>query len=154
MAIVVSAGESLIGKVIRNLAVLKFIQQAIPPGDSWYPVFTRYIAQFGDKLSGLGIDPVLIPPSQNDPGVPGRHHKPARDCVTGTVLEVLFDCFGDFTGFVLKSCDRDHHFRNCEKGIAELVLRACKDHLLLTVCCTRGEDPRILEIIVRSRSYL
>jgi len=63
MTVVVTAGEPLFERVIRNLAVLRFIQQAIPATDSWSPVFTRYIGQFSDKLSGLGIDPGLIEPS-------------------------------------------------------------------------------------------
>jgi murein tripeptide amidase MpaA len=151
MTVVVKLGDPLVEKVIRNLAVLRFIQQAIPANDSWSPVFVRYIGQFSDKLSGLGIDPILIGPSQDDPGVPGRHHKPKKeDCFTGKVSEVIFDCFGDFAGFVLDTCETSHHFRSTERGIGELVLRACKERLLIAVCVRDGCKERIHEIIVRA----
>jgi murein tripeptide amidase MpaA len=149
MTVVVTVGEPLVEKVVRNLAVLRFIQQAIPATDSWSPVFARYIDQFSDKLSGLGIDPCLIGPSQDDPGVPGRLHKPKAEAFTGKVSKVFFDCFGDFAGFVLTSCETSRHFKTTEKGICELVLRACKDRLTLTVCVHGGHDERIGEIIVR-----
>jgi hypothetical protein len=149
MTVVVTAGEPLVEKVVRNLAVLQFIQQAIPATDSWTQVFARYIEQFSDKLSGLGIDPGLIGPSQDDPGVPGRLHKPKAEAFTGKVSKVFFDCFGDFAGFVLTSCETSRHFKTTEKGIGELVLRACKDRLTLTVRVHCGHEERIGEIIVR-----
>jgi hypothetical protein len=150
MTVVVKIGDPLIEKVVRNLAVLRFIQQAIPAADSWSAVFVRYIGQFSDKLSGLGIDPVLIGPSQDDPGIPGRPHKHNEECFTGKVLEVIFDCFGDFIGFVLCTCETSHHFRTTKKGIGELVLRACKDQLLISVFVHDGGKERIREVIVRS----
>jgi hypothetical protein len=149
MTVVVTAGEPLFERVIRNLAVLRFIQQAIPATDSWSPVFTRYIGQFSDKLSGLGIDPGLIEPSQDDPGVPGRPRRPKAEAFTGKVSKVFFDCFGDFAGFVLTSCKTSRHFKTTETRIDELVLRACKDRLTLTVCVHCGPDERIGEIIVQ-----
>ena len=149
MTVVVTAGEPLLERVVRNLAVLRFIQLAIPATDSWSPVFARYIEQFSDKLSGLGIDPGLIGPSQDDPGVPGRPHKRKEEAFTGKVSKVFFDCFGDFAGFVLTSCETTRHFKTTETGIGELVLRACKDHLTLTVCVHCGHEERISEIIVR-----
>jgi hypothetical protein len=149
MTVVVTVGEPLVEKVVRNLAVLQFIQQAIPATDSWSPVFARYIAQFSDKLSGLGIDPGLIGPSQDDPGVPGRPHKPKAEEFIGKVPKVFFDCFGDFAGFMLTSCETSRHFKTTEKGIGELVLRACKDRLTLTVCVHCGDKERIGEIIVQ-----
>jgi hypothetical protein len=149
MTVLVTTGEPLVEKVVRNLAVLRFIQQAIPATDSWSPVFVRYIEQFSDKLIGLGIDPGLIGPSQDDPGVPGRLHKPKAEAFTGKVSEVLFDCFGDFAGFVLTSCETSRHFKTTEKGIGELVLRACKDRLTLTVRMHCGHEERISEVIVR-----
>lgn len=149
MTVVVKAGDPLLEKVVRNLAVLKFIQQAIPAADSWNPVFARYIGQFSDKLSGLGIDPVLILPSQDDPGIPGRPHRPKEHCFTGKVAEVIFDCFGDFTGFILDTCEASHHFRTADPGIGELVLRVCKERLLISVCAEDGGKERIRSIVVQ-----
>jgi hypothetical protein len=128
-------------------------QQAIPATDSWSPVFVRYTEQFSDELSGLGIDPGLIGPSQDDPGVPGRLHKPKAEAFTGKVSKVFFDCFGDFTGFVLTSCETSRHFKTTEKGICELVLRACKDRLTLTVRVYCGHEERIGESSSRYRNF-
>jgi hypothetical protein len=145
MTVAVQTGERLLPKAVRNIAVLKYIHQAIPAGDSWRPVFERYIAQLGDKVKGLGVDPGLIPPSADDPGLPA----PTKHCVTGKVCEVIFDCFGSLEGFVLETCEGRHRFRSSEPAIADLVLRACKDRLLISVCADRAGG-RIQEIVVRS----
>jgi len=71
MTVAVKAGEPLVRKLVRNLAVLKYIFQAIPATDSWHAVFVRYIGQLAEQVRGLGIDPGLIPPSPDDPGLPG-----------------------------------------------------------------------------------
>ena len=97
--ILVQQGASLLRTQIRNLAVLRYIFQAIAKTDSWRPVFERYIDQLGEKVRGLGVDPGLIPPSADDPGIPGQTAGEKQDCFTGKVREVFFDCFGDFVGF-------------------------------------------------------
>ncbi|HEY5030412.1 MAG TPA: hypothetical protein VIK39_18550, partial [Candidatus Angelobacter sp.] len=149
LTIAVKFGDPLLEKLVRNLAVLRYIQQAIPTTDSWHPVFVRYIGQLSDQIKGLGIDPDLIPPSADDPGLPGRTGE-QRDCYTGKVSEVIFDCFGDFEGFVLETCGECHRFRTTEKAIKDLALLACKERLLITVCVIRECNGRICEIIVRS----
>lgn len=149
VTVVVKAGMTLLEKAVRNLAVLRYIIQAIPPADSWHPVFVRYISQLGDQVKGLGIDPGLVPPSLDDPGIPGRPHEGDQDCYTGKVSEVIFNCFGDFEGFVLKTCGGSHRFKSTEKGIKEIVLRACKERLLITVCVASKRGRTIHEIVVR-----
>jgi hypothetical protein len=52
---------------------------------------------------------------------------------TGRVAEVLFDCFGEFEGFVLVGCCERRTFECCEPGIRDLVLRACRKRLTITV---------------------
>ena len=143
---VVNAGVPLLSRLVRNLAVLKYISQAIPTTDSWKLVFDRYIKQLGNQIQGLGVDPETIPPSADDPGVPGHH----RDlhCYSGKVHEVIFDCFGDFEGFVLENCGEKHRFKSGEKAIADLVLTACQDRLWLKVCVHPGPEQRICEIVV------
>jgi hypothetical protein len=69
-----------------------------------------------------------------------------RQRITGKVREVIFDCFGDFKGFVLESCSDQHHIRSQERGVAEIVLRACRERCTVTVCL--GEHG-LCEIIVR-----
>jgi hypothetical protein len=148
ITVVAKVGEPLLEKLVRNYAVLRYIFEAIPAADSWHPVFVRYIKQLGDQIQGLGVDPGLIPPTLDDPGIPGHPHEEDRECVTGKVSEVIFDCFGDFEGFVLATCGKCHRFKSTEKGIKELVLKACKERLLITVCVSRERHGKICEIIV------
>jgi murein tripeptide amidase MpaA len=150
MTTVVRSGEPLLRKLVRNLAVLRFILQAIPPKDSWHLIFERYIGQLSDKVKGLGVDPTLIPPSADDPGIPGCRHKGSLDCYTGKVCEVIFNCFGNFEGFVLESCGDVYQFKSTEPAISELVLRACKERLCISVCIYEGNKSQIREIIIRS----
>ncbi len=150
MSTVVSSGEPLLSKLVRNLAVLRYIFQAIPVTDSWHPVFERYIGQLGDQVKGLGVNPAQIPPSADDPGIPGHGHKQGLDCYSGKVSEVVFNCFGNFEGFVLETCGECHRFQSSEASIGELVLRACKERLWICVCIRKGCRTPIYEIIVRS----
>ena len=64
-----------------------------------------------------------------------RARRPAR---CGTVVEVLFDCHGDFCGFVLDECCVRHVFETRERAIGELVLRVCLDGMRL--CVTVDEE--------------
>jgi len=112
-------------------------------------LFVRYIGQLSDQIKDLGVDPNLIPASTDDPGIPGRPDG-KRECVTGKVSKVMFDCFGDFEGFVLETCAecRTHHFKSREKGVKDVVLMALKKRLLISVCISRECDGKIVEIIV------
>jgi hypothetical protein len=144
--VVVKTGEPLLGKLVRNYAALRYIFQAIPAADSWHPVFDRYLSQLGDQISGLGVDPTQIQPSPDDPGIPGEPHEGKPQHLTGKVREVIFDCFGDFKGFVLATCSDEYHIRSQEKGIEEIVLRACRERCTITVCLDKD---KLCEIIVR-----
>jgi Zinc carboxypeptidase len=131
--VAVKLGESLLRKLVRNLAVLRYVFQAIPVTDSWHPVFARYLSQLGDQIGGLGVDPSLIPASPDDPGLPGEPYLGKPEHITGKVREVIFDCFGDFKGFVLESCSDRHYIASSEKGVGEIVLRACRERCTVTV---------------------
>lgn len=149
VGVAVRLGDPLLRKLVRNLAVLRYIRQAIPLSDSWYPVFERYVGQLGAQVGGLGVDPSQVPPSADDPGLPGRgqHGHGTVECVCGKVCEVVYDCFGEFVGFVLADCGERHDFSSREPGIERLVLRACRERLTLEVCLDRDRD-RISHITV------
>jgi zinc carboxypeptidase len=131
--VAIGSGEPLLRKLVRNLAALRYIFQAIPVTDAWHPVFVRYLYQLGDQIAGLGLDPALVPASPDDPGLPGESGSEKPDQFTGKVSEVIFDCFGDFIGFVLESCSEHRHISSRKKGVAEIVLRACKEGCTVTV---------------------
>lgn len=145
VSVVVKSGEQLLQKLVRNLAVLRYIFQAIPMTDSWHPVFKQYLSQLGDQIAGLGVDPSLIPTSPDDPGLPEESHVGEPQNITGKVREVIFDCFGDFKGFVLESCSGQHRIRSQEGGVAEIVLRACRERCTVIV---RFGEHGLQEIIV------
>ena len=144
--VVVKSGEPLQRKLVRNLAVLRYIFQAIPTTDNWHPVFKRYLSQLGDQITGLGIDASLIPASLDDPGLPGDIHVSKPQKITGKVREVIFDCFGDFEGFVVESCSCSHYIKSKETGVAEVVLRACRERRTVTVSLDKA--CRLHKIIV------
>jgi len=47
----------------RLLSVMKWIGEAIPPDNRWYPVFRRYLSQLGDRVAGFGGNPDEVLPS-------------------------------------------------------------------------------------------
>jgi hypothetical protein len=81
----------------------------------------------------------------------GQVPKPCEDVVeyTGRVEEIIFDCYGDLEGFVLADCCSVHSFKTREKEIGEILLRACKDRLTVSVFIPRTGPPRIQKIVVR-----
>ena len=82
-----------------------------------------------------------MPPSLTYvPPLPLPHHRPERECC-GKVCEVLFDCHGEFTGFVLDDCCERHVFESRSKNVGELVLKACRYGLTLCVWVD-GKDRR------------
>jgi hypothetical protein len=68
---------------------------------------------------------------------------------TGKICEVIFDCFGDFEGFVRETCLATHAFASRERTVGELALRACLQRLLISVFANREEHRRIRELVVR-----
>jgi hypothetical protein len=64
---------------------------------------------------------------------------------------VLFDCHGDFRGFVLDDCCERQVLESRERAIGELALRACGEDLRLCVrlCERTGQIEEIA--VVRPR---
>ena len=151
MTVLVKLGDAILGRAIRNLAVLRYIQEAIPVTNHWYPVFERYIDQVAGQVKGLGVDPGSIKPSPDDPGIPGRRHgKGDRECFAGKIKEVKFDCFGEFEGFVVENCDECRHFDCREPGIGRIAWLACRQRLWVEVCPACGREGKIGGISILS----
>ena len=130
----VSTGERMRIPEAMTLAIMKWRLAHLSPGSRWAPVLERYIKYSSARLAGVGEDPSQVPPSLTwTPPLPGQvdHEPPARE-LCGKVAEVLFDCHGGFEGFVLDDCCERRRIETRERGVAELVLRAC--HQNLTVC--------------------
>ncbi|MDP9024532.1 MAG: hypothetical protein M3N13_04035 [Candidatus Eremiobacteraeota bacterium] len=148
VTIPVSSGDAMLWPEMNTLAIMKWRLQEMAPSNRWYPVLQRYISYVAARVDGLGGDSSAVLPSPTgvpaDQGVPG-----VERCCTGKVCEVLFDCFGDFEGFVLSDCEEQRTFRSRERGIGELVLRACAERLVVCVYTSRDDCERICRIAIR-----
>lgn len=148
-----SAGEMRF-RLERNLAVLRHIQLSIPASNRWHRVFLRYVGELEERVRAVGGDPDAVKPLPGDPH-PGKPEKPGRPGKRprpghhrGKIKELLFDCFGDFEGFILEDCDDRQRFSACEAGIERVVRQACRDRSTITVV-TEGEDRRkVIRIVV------
>ncbi len=63
MTIPVRPDPEILPKEIRKLAVMKYIQQAIPASSRWYSIFVRYIDQIEARVRGFGGDPHTVKPA-------------------------------------------------------------------------------------------
>jgi hypothetical protein len=146
----VTTREVMLRPDANALAVMKWRLQQMTPGNRWFPVLQRYISYLSARIEGLGGDPNAIPPSPD--GAPANYREGTEqqpEAVTGKVVEIVYDCFGRFEGFVLAECCERHAFRATDCGVAELVLRACKDCMLLTVYFERGKENCIRRLVIR-----
>lgn len=148
IAIPVRTAALILPRETRRLSVLRYIGQSIPAGNRWYKIWQRLLGQIGDRVRDLGGDPDKVSPSPTGEGHPGAGIPPESggenpDTTTGEVARILYDCFGRFEGFVLKTCAREHTYKACEHGIEEVVLRACRDHLRVTIWSRQGDVKRV-----------
>jgi hypothetical protein len=151
ITIPVQAADQLLVPVARTLSIMKWRLQQTPIANRWYPVLKRYVSYLIGSVSALGLNPGEINPSPIGFPLPITLSS-CEDTIehTGKVCEVLFDCFGDFEGFVLDvCCSESIRFKTRESGIANLVLRACRDRLLLSVFVERGSAQKICKLAVR-----
>ena len=63
---------------------------------------------------------------------------------------MIYDCFGDFEGFVIGGCCDAHAFKTREREIGALALRACKERLALTVFVGHGHEHKIEKLVIRA----
>ncbi len=129
----VSTSGAMLVPEATTLAIMKWRLAQLSPGNRWVPVLQRYIAYCSARLDGVGGDASQVPASLTwvPPQLAGGEPESRTRC--GKVAEVLFDCHGDFCGFVLDECCGRPAFETRERAIGELVLRACRDGLNLTV---------------------
>jgi hypothetical protein len=126
-----------------TLAVLKWRLQGMSPLNRWYLVLDRYVSYVAARVDGLGGNAESIPPSLSGaPDHRGDHHPPHRgECrdYTGKVVGVVYDRFGDFEGFLLRTESGDEHrFRGCEHPVEDLVRRAWAERWVIRVTVQRS----------------
>jgi len=147
----VSTSAAMLVPEAITLAIMKWRLGQLSPGNRWVPVLERYIAYCSARLDGVGGDASQVPPSLT--WVPpqltggGKGGEPGGRTRCGKVAEVLFDCHGDFCGFVLDECCERLVFETRERALGELVLRACRDGMRLCVTVD-GKCGRIVRLAV------
>ena len=133
----------------NTLAIMKWRLAQMSPGNRWYPVLVRYIGYIAGRVDGLGGNSNTIEPSpwgaRPGPTIIGKRHED-----TGKVDGVIYDRFGDFEGFLLRS-EHGHErlFQSRESEIEALVRFAWQQRVVITVI-TEPQDPHCpLSIILR-----
>ena len=150
---------------MRLLSVLRWNLEQMSTSERWYRVFSRYVGTIEDRVRGLGGDPEGVEGSPA--GLPGdRGEEPdgrpdGRPCepfdrgptcrYDGKVVGLLYDCFGDFEGFLLDDCGREIRFVARERQIEELIDRAWRERIAITVVVREAAKRRPVEIILRRR---
>lgn len=146
ITIPVHTAAEILPREIRKLSVLRHIGESIPATNRWHLVWTRYLGEIADRVKGLGGNPDDIFPSPTGDGHPTPPDTPDPQeprFLTGKVIRLLYDCFGDFEGFVLETCESEHTFRTCRKGIEEAVRKACRFGISVTVWFTFTHERKV-----------
>jgi hypothetical protein len=159
----VTTEHLLLGPEENTLAILKARLAAMSPTYRWYPVLERHIEYVAGRVDGSGGDAASIPPSLTGVAqLPGghRHHHPdpkrgreghrerEREH-TGKISGLIFDRFGDFEGFLLRTGDGDLRFHSRERELRDLAERAWRDRLRITVCSDEHEPRRASSLVLR-----
>ena len=145
------AGELLYPQE-RLLAWLKWRIGVTPPASRWRPVLGRYLSLTEGLVTTLGGDPSKIPPSQTGtvPGKGSSHPPHGEHEITGKVVAIDYDRFGDFCGFtILSEHGQERHFHAREPQIEEVTYRAWKERSVITVVAEEHDRHRPARLILR-----
>jgi hypothetical protein len=144
----VVTGDEILPSEGTLFAIMKWRLQHMSPSDRWYPVLLRYLEYIAARIDGLGGDAKSIPASLNG-YLPVRKAPCEAEGVTGKICEVLFDCHGDFDGFVLDDCCESHRFSSRAKAIGKLALWACQEGMTVSVYADQGPSRKIRRLAVK-----
>jgi hypothetical protein len=150
LSIHVTTADAILPRETRRLSVFRHIAKAIPSTNRWRAIWERLLGQVEDRVRGLGGDPGTVPASPlgeapADPALGGGDEpRPGdRDILKGELARIVYDCHGRLEGFVLETCDGNRVVRTGRCGLEEILLRACRDHLQVSVDLRKGEVYRI-----------
>jgi hypothetical protein len=142
LEIPVSTKAAMLREEERTLSILRHIEQSVPVETTWWPVFRRYVDLYAGRVAGMGGDPTLVvatgdgdwkhPCKQQDKADDSRREESDEDdrdmstgSVTGKVVALRYDHFGDFTGFVLETSHDGHVVvRSDERRVERLARQA------------------------------
>jgi hypothetical protein len=165
LTIPISTKQALLAQEERRLSIFRHIQLSISLTSRWYLVFQRYVQQIEGRVRDMGGDPDKVIPTndgnwqQHDGGKEKdqyeeeehKHeweHRRREHLVSfyGKIESLIYDRYGDFEGFTLDTEDGTRRFENREKAIEELVDRARKERLPITVFAERHDidEPQLI----------
>lgn len=149
--ILVGKSAKILPNLERNLSVLKHIALSIPQDNRWHAVFVRYLEELAARVRALGGDPDSIAPTSTGSGVSEEKPLPvpereSRTSYTGKICQIIYDCFGDFEGFVVDLCPKERFFKCQERSLEEIVKRACNERIKVTVYVHAEDKTRPFKI--------
>jgi hypothetical protein len=152
MTVPVARDEEILPQDENLLAILKWRQTIILKTSRWYSILQRYNKYVEGRILGMGHDPTKILPSQfgtaNQPigqtGLPiplPVHPRPEKHEYVGKVEAIIYDRFGDFQGFHLRTeHGEEKRFRGNESPVEKLVLGAWQERMLISVSVDGHHD--------------
>jgi hypothetical protein len=141
----VSTKEFLLWPEENTYAILKWRLERMDPANRWHPVLKRYVSIIAGRIWGLGGNPGKIPPSPTGYhplpiGGPGRGTGKKRHALTGKVVGVVFNRFGDFEGFRFLTLEgHERSFRGREREVERLVYKAWEEEILVSLELDEGD---------------
>jgi hypothetical protein len=72
----VTTDSEILPRTVRNLSILRYLQQTVPNANRWHPIFTRWLDGLAGKVSGLGGDPTQVLPSPTGGDKPPAEPEP------------------------------------------------------------------------------
>jgi hypothetical protein len=152
----VSTGPKLLPPEESLLALFKWKLEQTPVTNRWYLVLQRYVDQVSGRVNGFGGNAGSVGASQGgftSGGAGGKHHHHPHGMLeeyTGKVAAVIYDRFGDFEGFVVRSeRGHEHHFRGREPEIERLVRYAWGDRAVISVFVEKHSPECPVSIVLR-----
>jgi len=146
----VTTGDKILPAEETTLAIMKWRLEQMSPSNRWHPVLVRYIKYISDRVDGLGGNASAVPPSLTFvPPLPKRPHEPERERC-GKVCEVLYDCHGEFTGFILEDCCETHVFHSRARNVGKLAVEACRYGLTLCVWVDGKNGEKIRKLAIKA----
>jgi hypothetical protein len=166
----VTTGHVILPLEMSTYAILKWRYHRLAPKNRWRPVLKRYLEQIARRIDGLGglswtIEPSpwgYTPPGRGSHGGPGQgpghdpghglpgHLQPWEMAHTGKVECLVYDRFGDFAGFELRT--EDGHlvtYRAREAEIEALVHAAWRDRRVVTIFSRKDDAHSPTAVILR-----
>ncbi|RDS84269.1 hypothetical protein [Dyella psychrodurans] len=153
------AGEDILLPAEENLyAIVLWRLNQLSPTDRWYPVLQRYLSYIAGRVTAFGGNPITILPSPTGVpqpvGIGEHHHRHEAEEFTGKVEGLLYDRFGDFEGFLLRTeHGHEHRFHATEHEIEERVHYAWTDRIVISVRVHKDHPSIPVSIILRRRPH-